>query len=547
MWHMVNKNLIGKLANLGVAGKVNIALVVIITILSITSGFFIVTFEEQALNTEVSTARDFIESIQDEQIEATNAAVTHKVEQLSKLLAAIAPQPMIEFELAQLSTYAEMAVEDPDVAFVRISNVEGKTYAQAGQEVQAHEMIQQDIAVDDEKLGTLQVGYNFLRSEEKGVDILNKTSLAFQDIEFTKQTAIGHTVISTVVIFGLIILVSSLLAAFMLKRLVTRPLAEVVDAAGELASGNLTQRVSTNSHDEVGSLSHAFNNMAEQFGKMISEVADTSRHLNESSANIGRVMTSASDGVKRQQTETDQVATAMNQMLATVQEVAQAATRAADHTRNATESSHEGKRVVEETVAMTRQLADEVEKSSTAITELEQHVGNIGAVIDVIKGVAEQTNLLALNAAIEAARAGEQGRGFAVVADEVRTLAQRTQESTQEIEDMILRVQSGTRHVVEVMESGRQRAQAGVVQATSAGNSLDAITSTVQEINDLNAHIASATEEQTSVADEMNRNILVIRQVAEETADGAQQAARELEELNQMADGMEALVGRFRV
>jgi methyl-accepting chemotaxis protein len=544
---MVKKTYLGRLVGLGVAAKVNIALVVIITILSITSGLVIVNFEEQALNTEVSTSRDFIESIQDEQIDATNAAVTHKVEQLSKLLAAIAPQPMIEFELSQLGNYAEMAVEDPDVAFVRIRNKEGKTYAQAGQEVQAHEMIQRDIMVDDEKLGILQVGYNFLRSEEKGVDILNKTSLAFQDIEFTKQKAVDHTVIGTVVIFGLIILVSSLLAAFMLKRLVSRPLAEVVDAAGELASGNLTQRVSNSGNDEVGRLSHAFNDMTERFGKMISEVAETSRHLNESSANIGQVMTSASDGVRRQQTETDQVATAMNQMLSTVQEVAQAATRAADHTRTATESSREGRRVVEDTVAMTRQLAEEVERSSSAITELESHVGNIGAVIDVIKGVAEQTNLLALNAAIEAARAGEQGRGFAVVADEVRTLAQRTQESTQEIEDMILRVQSGTRHVVEVMETGRQRAQDSVVQATAAGHSLDAITSNVQEINDLNAHIASATEEQTSVADEMNRNILVIREVAEDTANGAQHAARELEELNQMADGMESLVGRFRI
>jgi methyl-accepting chemotaxis protein len=237
----------------------------------------------------------------------------------------------------------------------------------------------------------------------------------------------------------------------------------------------------------------------------------------------------------------------MNEMTTTVQDVARNTAQAAEAAQRAAQEANSGKQVVTQTLATIDNLANEVEKVAAVIQALETDTGNIGMVLDVIKGIAEQTNLLALNAAIEAARAGDQGRGFAVVADEVRTLASRTQKSTQEIHDMIGRLQSSAAQAVQAMQTGRARAQESVQQAAKAGASLGTITSAVSTISDMNTQIASAAEEQSSVAEEMNRNIVAIRDVAEQTARGAHQTSRATDELSRLSSELQALVGQFKI
>ena len=234
-------------------------------------------------------------------------------------------------------------------------------------------------------------------------------------------------------------------------------------------------------------------------------------------------------------------------MNATVHDVAHNAVHAAEATREADQSSTQGKAVVDKTVDAIGEIAAEVEQAAQVIHELERESENIGSVLDVIKSIAEQTNLLALNAAIEAARAGEQGRGFAVVADEVRTLAGRTQASTAEIEEMITRLQSGANNAVNVMESSKTKTNIGVEQAAAAGSALEDITTAVDRIAEMNTQIASAAEEQSAVTEEINRNVANISEIAEHTSTGAEQTAQASEGLSRLASQLNAVVVQFRV
>ncbi len=340
---------------------------------------------------------------------------------------------------------------------------------------------------------------------------------------------------------------ANVLLAYITIRSIARGVNEIDQASTQFADGELHVRVGYDGKDELGHIASGFNRMADSFSGTIRQLASATAQLASAAEETSAVTRETSDGITRQQSETDQVATAMNEMNATVHEVARSASQAAQAAHAAEEEAMKGKRVVAQTLEVIDSLAHDVEQSAEVIRALEQESGNIGTVLDVIRGIAEQTNLLALNAAIEAARAGEQGRGFAVVADEVRTLASRTQQSTQEIQAMIERLQRGTSDAVRAMEKSRSQAQAGVDQAASTGTSLDAIVGAVKTINDMNTQIASASEEQSAVAEEINKNITNISDVAQHTADGASQTASASQQLAQLAEELQGLVSRFRM
>jgi len=324
-------------------------------------------------------------------------------------------------------------------------------------------------------------------------------------------------------------------------------IAKVGEVTQDMANGKLKTRLVMNTRDEMQQIAIDFNDMAEKFEALVQQIVSATAQLASAAEEVSTVASESSQNIGNQSSETEQIATAMNEMTATVQEVASNAANAAGAANNADNEAKAGKQVVEQTSQAIQQLAEDVERAAQVIHKLEQDSENIGSVLDVIKGIAEQTNLLALNAAIEAARAGEHGRGFAVVADEVRTLASRTQQSTDEIQDMIEKLQGGARNAVEVMEQGRSQAQTGVEQAKDAADSLEAIARAVATINEMNTMIASAAEEQSATAEEMNRGIVNINELTQNTSTGAEQTTASSQELSKLAIQLQSLVAQFKI
>jgi len=354
---------------------------------------------------------------------------------------------------------------------------------------------------------------------------------------------------NTAIVIGIGALIVGLMIAGFIARLIGGPLCQAVEAMNEIAQGggDLTRRLDDEGDNEISRLSKAFNSFAEKVRAMVSQVYGSTTQLASAAEEMSVIMVETHRDTQQQQSETSQVVTAMNEMTATVQEVARNATEAASAASSADIASAEGKQVVINTMSAIESLSSEINEAANVISQLEKDSENIGTVLDVIKGIAEQTNLLALNAAIEAARAGEQGRGFAVVADEVRTLASRTQQSTQEIQEMIEKLQVGAQSAVKVMDESRTKAEDSVTQAAKAASSLETITNSVSLIKDMNTQIATAAEQQSAVAEEINRNILNISEIVDRTADGASQTSTASHELADLAIQLQQLVNQFKV
>jgi methyl-accepting chemotaxis protein len=376
--------------------------------------------------------------------------------------------------------------------------------------------------------------------ETIGVLLLAKDRTYYADsMASLMMTVIGLGLLSVVVIGGLVWLIS---------RGVVKPICDAAVAMEGIASaeGDLTVRMDESGSDEVTRLARAYNRFANKTEGMINKVSRATGNL---SLRIGEFATLAEqtrDGINTQHEQTTQVATAMTEMSATVHEVAQNTTQTAEAARQADQQANNGRDVVKDVTRSIDTLASEVARAVETVQHVEQDSDRIGSVLDVIRGIADQTNLLALNAAIEAARAGEQGRGFAVVADEVRTLAKRTQDSTEEIQEMIESLHKGVRETVSVMETSQRQAAESVEQAGRAHAALEEITRVVDTISQMSSQIATAAEEQSSVAEDINRNIVEITHVAESTSVNAVKSHEASEGMSREIDQLSHLLSEFK-
>ncbi len=350
-------------------------------------------------------------------------------------------------------------------------------------------------------------------------------------------------------LMGILLIVIMIAAVTAVGRLINSNISRVANSLGEIASGegDLTKRLSTPSKDVIGLLVNNFNTFMKKLHNIIADIAGSTDHLSTVAKEMSSVSQKSYESAQNQQVKTEEVAVAMNEITESINEVAKNAETAAKAAENANKEARSGSRVVENTIGVINSLADEVEGASEVIKQLKTESENIGKVLGVIQNISEQTNLLALNAAIEAARAGEHGRGFAVVADEVRILAERTQDSTREINAVIEILQSGANQAVEVMDRGRKQASLSVKEAVKAGESLEIITEAVNTITEMNRQIAKSAKEQEQVVNEINQNIKTIKDISEQTSSGAQKTASAGEKMEQLACHLKGLVGRFKV
>jgi methyl-accepting chemotaxis protein len=339
----------------------------------------------------------------------------------------------------------------------------------------------------------------------------------------------------------------AIIIGVLITRLITRPIAQAVEGAQRIAKGDLTQAITTDRTDEAGQLLMALSDMQGGLKNTLVEIANASDQLASAAEELSAVTDESSRGLTRQNDEIQQAATAVNQMTAAVDEVASNAVSTSEASRQATAEAEDGRQQVEQAVSGMSSMVVEINDSTQSVADLANQVREIGKVIDVIRGIADQTNLLALNAAIEAARAGEQGRGFAVVADEVRALAHRTQTSTVDIEKMIGEVQAGADGAVAAMNKSLTWANNTQTLAQNAGQALERITASVASINERNLVIASASEEQAQVAREVDRNLLNIQDLSTQTAAGAHQTNASSQDLSRLATSFNMLVSKFQL
>ncbi|VVO24168.1 methyl-accepting chemotaxis protein [Pseudomonas fluorescens] len=428
-------------------------------------------------------------------------------------------------------------VELGDIALVEQQRSAARDYRDAFSDMASEKSMSKDGAISTQVLARLQ----------KQGDVLLEAGDQLMSSQIAKRNADSSRAKSMLGIVTALALLLGTIAAWSITRQIVIPLQQALKDVDRIAAGDLSQDVDVGRSDELGKLQASMQQMTISLRELIGGLGASITQIASAAEELSAVTEQTSVGVHSQKVETDQVATAMNEMAATVQEVARNAEEASVAAVAADQQAREGDQVVCEAIAQIDRLAAEIGNSTEAMNHLKDESDKIGGVLDVIKSVAQQTNLLALNAAIEAARAGEAGRGFAVVADEVRNLALRTQKSTEEIEGLIVGLQNGTQQVSEAMENSRTLTDSSVELTRRAGASLTSITRTVSTIQLMNQQIATAAEQQSAVAEEINRSVLNVRDISEQTAGASDETAASSVELARLGNELQVMVSRFRM
>ncbi|MDJ0805397.1 MAG: methyl-accepting chemotaxis protein [Gammaproteobacteria bacterium] len=424
-------------------------------------------------------------------------------------------------------------------AFLESHQIMGKAYREGLEKFKAADF--------DPKVGDKVV---------RGIDRAPTEQLA-DAAALISQEVISHTeelheqsqaiMLLTTILSVIAITVFSVLGGLLVKRQIIRPTQEISTCLRRFAEGDFTAAKLNNYGGELGEVASSAGHVKEHLGQIMQNVRQVAQELSAASGALTSATHNTQANLTRQQDDIQQVAAAMDQMSTVVSQVSGNTSTAADAAEQASKATHDGSDVVRQSVADIGNLAKGVEDASQVIKQLESDVSNIGTVLDVIRSIAEQTNLLALNAAIEAARAGEQGRGFAVVADEVRTLAGRTQESTSEIQEMIEKLEQGTTKAVSVMQESQAQAIRSVEQSSGAGEALESIAEEVNSILEMNKQIAMSAREQATVTEEIHKNITNINSLSKHTADQAHEMSASGESVSRLAQQMDQLVNRFKV
>ena len=448
-------------------------------------------------------------------------------------------------QLTKLEKQAELLSFEQSDAFENIKSESAQYFTELDEVIKLHnsDKWRTDSYLISTEIGPLvsqvKIYINNLVTEQRSLS----ESISQQLVENTSTT---KQLVTSLYILAVVL---GILGALIMGVMVAKPICETVNAMDEIANGDgdLTKRIKVRGKDEIAMLAKSFNFFITKVHSTVADVADSTDELNEAAEKMQSLVDSTERDIKTQRTETEHVSGSMNRLLHAVENVSEHAENASSVAQEADLQAEKGQQVVNQTIESIETLAGDVSQAATVIHGLENGSNDIGTVLDVIKGIAEQTNLLALNAAIEAARAGEQGRGFAVVADEVRSLASRTQESTEEIESMIERLQSGAREAVKVMNEGTEQAKQSVSQASEAGIALQDITTAVNNIAQLNVQIAEASRQQHDVTEEINQSMTNINQVADATAEGSVELDKSSASLNQLSGNLTKTLGQFQI